>query len=243
MTDSDIKYWWGWDQNKYRWRVPLTSACSLAGACCPGFQMIHLEKGKLDDGNYTSCQALAPCSRSGRPPRGRFWCWTTPPWGICFKYRIDCSKNKSEQKPWSKENPEHSSGSVDSGRKSNVNTTRWDQQWTSVEESTYNVHGSFIAVKLKNTFALRSCPYSRIVIIIVLLTNLLSICNNVLKKTFKTSEKNRSHRVLRLGLHPWQGSVGGVEMREHLSISWSENLKQRKNEILIVNLSKFPLLD
>jgi len=57
-----------------------------------------------------------------------------------------------------------------------------------------NVHGSFIAVKLKNTFALRSCPYCRIVIIIVL-------------------------RVLRLGLHPWQGWVGGVEMREHLSIS------------------------
>ena len=120
-------YWWGWDQNKYWWRVPLTSARSLAGACCPGFQMIHLVKDKLDDGNYKSCKVLAPCSRSGRPPRGRFWCWTTPPWQMSFKYRINWSKNESEQKPWSMESPEHSSGSVDSGRKSNVNTFGWDK--------------------------------------------------------------------------------------------------------------------
>ena len=98
MTDCDIMYWWGWDQNKYRWRVPLTSACSLAGACCPGFQMIHLVKDKLDDGNYKSCQALAPCSRSGRPPRGRFLCWTTPPWGYVsniefIEVKMKASKN------------------------------------------------------------------------------------------------------------------------------------------------------
>ena len=74
-----------------------------------------------------SCQALAPCSRSGRPPRGKFWCWTTPPWGMSFKYRINWSRNESEQKPWNMESPEHSSESVDSGRKSNVNTFGWDK--------------------------------------------------------------------------------------------------------------------
>ena len=239
MTDSDIKYWWGWDQNKYRWRVPLTSACSLAGACCPGFQMIHLVKDKLDDGNYTSCQALAPCSRSGRPPRGRFWCWTTPPWGMCFKYRINCSKNK-RQKPWSKENPEHSSGSVDSGRKSYVNTSRKDK---------HQLKGPL------TMFMVLSLPWNWRTLLLFEAVHIVGSSSSssswqtcyryvtMYKKNFQNQrEKNRSHRVLRLGLHPRQGWIGGVEMREHLPVSWSVNLKQRRNEILIVNLQEHPIL-
>ena len=80
---------------------------------------------------------------------------------------------------------------------------------TSVEESTYNVHGSFIAVKLKNTFALRSCPYCRIVIIIVLLTNLLSICNNVKKKLSKPARK----KTLSPGPEAGAASLAGMGWR------------------------------
>ena len=153
---------------------------------------------------------------------------------MSFKYRINWSKNESEQKPWSMESPEHSSGSVDSGRKSNVNTSRWDKH----------------QLKSQLTmFMVLSLPWNWRTLLLFEAVQIVGSSSSssswqtcyryvtMLKKNFQNQrEKKRSHRVLRLGLHPRQGWVGGVEMREHLSISWSENLKQRKNEILIVNL-------